>query len=130
VGVYKVCGEVPRKLICNLLSFRYSGEFREVGLHIDEIANLIWENVSLLIIVLILSPLFGFIEFDIVKDDVLYYFNITTIDNKPIIYYYKTHFIFCDILVGHSKNFELYCVVLLTLIATSLASSKFQVFHF
>jgi atlastin len=23
---------------------RYSGEFREVGLHIDEIANLIWEN--------------------------------------------------------------------------------------
>lgn len=25
--------------------FRYSGELREIGVHIDEAANFIWENV-------------------------------------------------------------------------------------
>lgn len=31
----------------NAIILRYSGEFRDYGLQIDEMANLIWDNVSI-----------------------------------------------------------------------------------
>jgi hypothetical protein len=32
--------------VCKILSYRYSGEMREIGAILDETANLLWDNVS------------------------------------------------------------------------------------
>lgn len=33
-------------ILCGLSLYRYSGEFSDFGVHIDDIASIIWENVS------------------------------------------------------------------------------------
>lgn len=41
--------ELPR-IMLNVISYhRYSGEMREIGVTIDDTANVLWENVSLVI---------------------------------------------------------------------------------